>query len=530
MVAGLFFKGLELSRHKDLTYYGIDDRAVLHADVLTVGSAPFLKLFANSPCDPACQKLIAQTASLLHSGIAPRLALDGTGGAYFIGTNSKSTIAVFKPADEEQFAPNNPRGVHIGHMGQTGLRKGIPSGQGCLREGAFHSFLCCCVELLLIVAVSVAAYLLDHKSCARVPATARVEMLHPVFHYNDHTAKKGPKCGSLQAFVSANGSSDDFAARLFPARDVHRIALFDMRVLNCDRNDANILVQKLGSQFQLIPIDHGYALPSVLEICPIDWVWYDWPQLEQEIDPAVRDYILALDVEADAAMLQQTLGFNDESLYLMRVSHRLVQCGVRANLNLKQIASLICRFVPTMLLNFCTYFLFDCDMCVRSTDEGQPSVLELLLHEADRIANITCGDDNDSGVLSDIESNQSFLSESSDDEIDDDDSFEFGDDPFEDTVVGSPSEGFSSAFRARQGSKHEHSKVEPTKPKHTRRLTAADPETSSRLTLLLQSRSTDEFSQTLTKVCDFHQFISLLLKHLSGIFAGPGTQIIKPVL
>lgn len=37
----------------------------------------------------------------------------------------------------------------------------------------------------------------------------------------------------------------NFDARLFSVGDVHRIAIFDLRVMNLDRNDSNILVAPL---------------------------------------------------------------------------------------------------------------------------------------------------------------------------------------------------------------------------------------------------------------------------------------------
>jgi hypothetical protein len=35
---------------------------------------------------------------------------DGTSGAYIMRNQEKTGIAIFKPIDEEPFAPNNPRG------------------------------------------------------------------------------------------------------------------------------------------------------------------------------------------------------------------------------------------------------------------------------------------------------------------------------------------------------------------------------------------------------------------------------------
>ncbi len=49
---------------------------------------------------------------------------------------------MFKPADEEPLAANNPKGRHIGSEDGHGLRHGIAPGEGAIRE--------------------VAAYLLDH--------------------------------------------------------------------------------------------------------------------------------------------------------------------------------------------------------------------------------------------------------------------------------------------------------------------------------------------------------------------------------
>ena len=47
----------------------------------------------------------------------------------------------------------------------------------------------------------------------------------------------------LQAFVEGNGSCDDYSSQLYDVANVQAIALLDMRLLNCDRNDGNLLVQ-----------------------------------------------------------------------------------------------------------------------------------------------------------------------------------------------------------------------------------------------------------------------------------------------
>lgn len=55
-----------------------------------------------STCD-----LISQA---LKAGVKPKLTEDGTSGTYLLrGLEQMKTLAVFKPVDEEQFGPNNPR-------------------------------------------------------------------------------------------------------------------------------------------------------------------------------------------------------------------------------------------------------------------------------------------------------------------------------------------------------------------------------------------------------------------------------------
>lgn len=103
-------------------------------------------------------------------GLKPDLVLDGSGGTYFLHDARKIKVGVFKPADEEPYAENNPRGhVRIQGSKETdhnamSMRAGIKPGEACLRE--------------------VAAYLLDHDSFTDVPMTTLAEARHPNFHSN----------------------------------------------------------------------------------------------------------------------------------------------------------------------------------------------------------------------------------------------------------------------------------------------------------------------------------------------------------
>ena len=57
-------------------------------------------------------------------------------GNYFLKDELKNPIAIFKPFDEEAFAPNNPKG-YVGILGyDKGFRDGVLSGEAATREVA----------------------------------------------------------------------------------------------------------------------------------------------------------------------------------------------------------------------------------------------------------------------------------------------------------------------------------------------------------------------------------------------------------
>lgn len=87
----------------------------------------------------------------------PKLTEEGTSGTYLLKDDSDSLVSVFKPIDEEPFAPRNPRGMQA-PFGSATCRPGVKSGEMTIRE--------------------VVAYMLDHESFADVPATTLVKVNH----------------------------------------------------------------------------------------------------------------------------------------------------------------------------------------------------------------------------------------------------------------------------------------------------------------------------------------------------------------
>jgi hypothetical protein len=80
------------------------------------------------------------------------------------------------------------------------------------------------------------------------------------------------KVGSLQRFQQHDCTAEDVGTGGFDLQQLHAIGVLDVRTFNMDRNSDNVLV-KLAStssrSVQLVPIDHGYILPSFkhLEVC-----------------------------------------------------------------------------------------------------------------------------------------------------------------------------------------------------------------------------------------------------------------------
>lgn len=233
----------------------------------------------------------------------------GVGGTYFVKDRDGHKIAVFKPIDEEPGAPGNPKN----RLTSPPL---LPPGGGAIRE--------------------VLAYSLD-KGHAGVPETHLLEDFEHVHWMND-TGEHSPKTGSLQRFISHQSVAADMGASLFSVENVHKIGIFDIRVLNLDRNGENLLVVKEGDQFRLVPIDHSYILPESIQNPFFEWI--NWKQAKEPFSPEILKYISEMDVEEDSRLLR-SFSVSEKSIRTMRAGTMLLKRGASAGLTLYQIASLV---------------------------------------------------------------------------------------------------------------------------------------------------------------------------------------------
>ena len=338
-------------------------------DANTIGDAEFILNHAQeTTLDDECSNILSDIRSGLRRENMPIKTdvLDCTGGVYFMRALCGRKVAVFKPFDEEQGMPNNTKGYQ--GTGQLGLRRYTKPGYGCLRE--------------------VAAYMMDVNNFCRVPPTMLVHCEHPILNYPDRLGVKShpyPKLGSLQKFVHACDTFEDVGCSLLSDLEVQKVALLDLRLLNGDRNASNILAIKkadhsrlfcscsntcksarslgnvsvedlpdssLDSEYELIPIDHGYCLPSRLLIHELDWAWYYYPQVSRPVHDVIKEYLVNLDLEAILKGMLSQVALSVESIFLAKISHKLVVEGVAAGLSLFDIASIVARVkddVPSSL-------------------------------------------------------------------------------------------------------------------------------------------------------------------------------------
>jgi hypothetical protein len=220
-------------------------------------------------------------------------------------------------------------------------------------------------------------------------------MMHPSFHNprkNDGSVDVIWKTGSLQEFVNAHDHAGNMSPTHFTVPDCHRIGILDIRIINMDRNDGNILIVKTkqrqdrpekSSRYSLVPIDHGLSFPDRLEVAEEDIVWMGWPQAKEPFGEEELKYIKNLSWEKDQKMLVKTLGMRKHELRLMWVMYRLLQLGASAGLTLFQIGEILYRTdfeEPSTLQRIIEVSV---DAAAYSAVEKRPK-LSLSLHVRDR--------------------------------------------------------------------------------------------------------------------------------------------------
>ncbi|GMS81446.1 hypothetical protein PENTCL1PPCAC_3621, partial [Pristionchus entomophagus] len=243
----------------------------------TVGDEDFNDLFRR-----------AQDA--IHAGTHPELIPEGSSGSYFVRDIAGQRIAVFKPKDEEPFAPLNPKWPKF-----------------------FQRVMCfCCFGRACLIPNSgylseTGASVIDQRlELNVVPKTRVVKLASTAFYYErrvccyyEDAARLRPKEGSFQTFVTGYEPADHVIARwqydeslLSEPEKKRFVYLFqkmialDYIIRNTDRHMDNWLIRHVpGATLELAAIDNGLAFPvkhpeaaSRLRRFPFKWQSLEWAQ------------------------------------------------------------------------------------------------------------------------------------------------------------------------------------------------------------------------------------------------------------
>mmetsp|Transcript_41338 Transcript_41338/g.130073 ORF Transcript_41338/g.130073 Transcript_41338/m.130073 type:complete len:559 (+) Transcript_41338:158-1834(+) len=245
------------------------------------------------------------------------------GGTYIMRNAAGAKTAIFKPTDEEPYAPFNPKGF-TGMMDvYSEMKSGIKVGGGAARECA--------------------AYLLDHESRAKVPCTTMLRISHTTLLPKSE-AEVQIKVGSLQRFHEHDCTAEDIGTSLLDVEQVHYIGILDVRLFNMDRNSDNLLVNRHHSgKVSLIPIDHGYVLPSFKHLEDVNTCWLHWPQAKKPFSADTLSFIENLNADEEMEMLKTTLGLPEECLITLFIGTTLIQKAALSGLTLHEIGTLMMR-------------------------------------------------------------------------------------------------------------------------------------------------------------------------------------------
>lgn len=240
----------------------------------------------------------------------------------FVGYFFVFRIAVFKPRDEDHGCTQNPRGT------RAAGRPGIHAGEGFQRE--------------------VAAYLLDHDGFVGVPFTVPVTLTYIPPADKTGTFKSfRQSLGSLQVFVPHQEILENW--NRFTDLQWQKLALFDLRICNRDRNGQNALLVDTGlsraEKYKMVPIDHSLSIPSQPSLDPSEVYWYYVSAVNRPMCPEIVEYIKNIDIEADIQRLRSCLNLRKHCLVTLRVLHYILRRAVDYNLTLYNVATFLSSYV-----------------------------------------------------------------------------------------------------------------------------------------------------------------------------------------
>jgi len=367
-------------------------------------ACPFA-VVGSARCAAAVKPLVRKVVEGVRVGQAPKLEKEGHGGTYFFKDAAGNYVALVKPTDEEPLAPNNPKGFVGRALGDPGLKKSIRVGEAALREAAAflldHQSFARVPRTALVKAshpvfninaphipssphsphaivgtpTKLASFqeYVPHEFDASEQSTSRfgVSDVHRLgildvrlFNTDRHSGnilvrkkKHEPmrrKSNRAQCLVREAGLPrphsgmrlQDFTAAANKESAKQNGVLSSISRQHC-LSAVEDFTFKQHEELELIPIDHGYCLPEMIDGVYFEWLY--WPQAAQPFSDEELMYISALDVRKDIEMLRGELPMlREESLRMLEVSTTVLQRGASYGLSLAEIGNIMSRPLGTL--------------------------------------------------------------------------------------------------------------------------------------------------------------------------------------
>lgn len=114
----LRFKQQILNNNASVAEYNIKNESVLfYTSLSSVDSIGMIYPYEfDQKNSKQIAKVLVEIRKALHNRIIPKLTESGISGSYFLENVERNNIAIFKPLDEEPYAPNNPKGYVGNHI------------------------------------------------------------------------------------------------------------------------------------------------------------------------------------------------------------------------------------------------------------------------------------------------------------------------------------------------------------------------------------------------------------------------------
>lgn len=379
----------------------------------------FVSFATKNPTD-RLKDLIASSWQGMRSGHSPTLCEAGVGGTYFMKDSYNRRIGIFKPHDEEMGCLNNPKGFTpmSNSFIESSRSRGVVGGEAAFRECAAyvldHDHFSGVPATDLVACnypcfnnspttghtatfqdenVKIGSFQefkehdfdaedISPKRAARFP----VNEVHKIAVLDIRLFNTDRHGGNIlvRKLYSPSPRKYAYEERSSPIRQynsdadengAHNEMQFSMDI---ESDEEELCAINSGSSgpsltsssssyeddddlvsYELIPIDHGYTLPSTVSGLSDSWFeWLNWPQSKVPFSRETKAYIALLDVNTDISLLHQKFGdwIPTDCYKVLRITTMWLKLGAKYNLTPYDLGVRMCRQqydIPSYLETIC---------------------------------------------------------------------------------------------------------------------------------------------------------------------------------